>query len=230
MPLMKNFYLYGVLLLLSQGLVACGGNPPADAQPKTETSTKEQASYDTLVVAFGDSLYAGYKLAPGEGFAPSLQAALNGDGIKARVHNAGVTGDTTAAGKARLTFVLDNLERKPDLVVLGLGGNDMLRGIKPLETKTNLEAMLGELQKRKISVVLTGILAAPNMGQDYAESFNAIFPVLAKQYAVPLYPFFMKGVVADKRLMLSDNIHPNALGVDVIVKGVAPVVEAALKL
>jgi acyl-CoA thioesterase I len=229
MPLMKNLRLYGVLLLLSQGLAACGGNPPNDPTPKTEVTAKAPAQYDTLVVAFGDSLYAGYNLTPGEGFAPALQRALNTDGIAARVHNAGVSGDTTAAGKARLTFVLDNLERKPDLVILGLGGNDMLRGIKPAETKANMETMLGELQKRKIPVVLTGMLAPPNLGADYADSFNALYPMLAKQYAVPLYPFFMKGVVADKRLMLSDNIHPNALGVGVIVQGVAPAVKAALK-
>ncbi len=226
---MKNFQLYGALLLLSQGLAACGGNPPKDAQPKTAKQAEAQMPYDKLVVAFGDSLYAGYNLAPGKGFAPILQEALQADGVSARVHNAGVSGDTTAAGKMRLTFVLDNLERKPDLVVLGLGGNDMLRGIKPEETNANLIAMVSELKKRGISVVLTGMLAPPNLGPDYARNFNAIYPNLARQYAVPLYPFFMKGVVADKSLMLPDNIHPNADGISVIVKGVAPVVEAALQ-
>jgi acyl-CoA thioesterase-1 len=226
---MKNFRLYGVLALLSQVLAACSGNPPKDAQPRAEQQAEGQAQYDRLVVAFGDSLYAGYNLAPGEGFAPTLQGALKADGIAARVHNAGVSGDTTAAGKMRLTFVLDNLERKPDLVVLGLGGNDMLRGIKPDETRANLAVMLDELKRRGIPVMLTGMLAQPNLGADYAQSFNAIFPGLAKQYNVPLYPFFMKGVVADKSLMLQDNIHPNAKGVGVIVKGIAPVIEATLK-
>jgi acyl-CoA thioesterase I len=233
MPYMKNFGLYGALLLLSQGLAACDGNPPSDPALKTEVRTQASADtpvpYDRLVVAFGDSLYAGYQLAPGEGFAPALQNALVADGIKARVHNAGVSGDTTAAGMARLKFVLDNLEHKPDLVVLGLGGNDMLRGIKPAETRANLEAMLGELSERHIPVVLTGMLAAPNLGPDYAKSFNAVFPDLAKRYSVPLYPFFLNNVVSEKTLMLPDHIHPNAKGVGVIVKGVAPLVEAALK-
>jgi acyl-CoA thioesterase I len=145
------------------------------------------------------------------------------------VHNAGVSGDTTDAGKIRLSFVLDNLDRKPDLMVLGLGGNDMLRGIKPVETKRNLTFMLDELKKRDIPVILTGILASPNMGPDYADAFNPIFPALAKQYNVPLYPFFLKGVVANKALMLEDDIHPNANGVAVIVEGIEPMVADALK-
>jgi acyl-CoA thioesterase I len=158
-----------------------------------------------------------------------LQAALKADGINARVHNAGVSGDTTAAGKSRLSFVLDNLDRKPDLVVIGLGGNDMLRGIKPEETKANMVAMLDELKKRDIPVVLTGMLAAPNLGADYGNAFNIIFPALAKQYDAPLYPFFLDGVVADPALMLPDGIHPNAKGVSRVVEGLSPLVEAALK-
>jgi acyl-CoA thioesterase I len=218
---MRSFWLYGALLVAIQGLAACGSNPVAEETPKNETKA-EAAQYDKLVVAFGDSLYAGYRLAPNEGLAPQLQTALKAAGINARVHNAGVSGDTTAAGKTRLSFVLDNLERKPDLVVLGLGGNDMLRGIKPDETRANLTAMLDELKKRDIPVVLTGMLAAPNLGADYGNAFNTIFPALAKQYETPIYPFFLDGVVADKALMLSDGIHPNA-------KGLSPLVEAALK-
>ncbi len=224
----RGFWLYGALILAIQGLAACGNNPVADEQPKTETKA-EAVQYDKLVVAFGDSLYAGYRLAPNDGFAPQLEAALIADGINARVHNAGVSGDTTAAGKLRLGFVLDNLEAKPDLVVLGLGGNDMLRGIKPEETRANMVAMLDDLQKRDIPVVLTGMLAAPNLGQDYASAFNGLFPQLAKQYDTPLYPFFLDGVVADKALMLPDGIHPNAKGVSRVVEGLSPLVEAALK-
>ena len=224
----RGFWLYGALILAIQGLAACGNNPVADEQPKTETKA-EAVRYDKLVVAFGDSLYAGYRLAPNDGLAPQLQAALIADGINARVHNAGVSGDTTAAGKSRLGFVLDNLEAKPDLVVLGLGGNDMLRGIKPEETRANMAAMLDDLQKRDIPVVLTGMLAAPNLGQDYASAFNGLFPQLAKQYDAPLYPFFLDGVVADKALMLPDGIHPNAQGVARVVEGLSPLVEAALK-
>ena len=224
----RGFWLYGALIVAIQGLVACGSNPVAENTAQAQETAKVQ-TYDRLVVAFGDSLYAGYRLAPNEGLAPQLQAALQADGINARVHNAGVSGDTTAAGKTRLAFVLDNLERKPDLVVLGLGGNDMLRGIKPAETKANMAAMLDELKRRDIPVLLTGMLAAPNLGQDYGNAFNAIFPQLAKQYDAPLYPFFLEDVVTDSALMLPDNIHPNAKGVSRVVEGLSPLVEAALK-
>lgn len=225
---MNKLLVYGAGIALLQGLSACGQSPVAEAPPKAE-KTAEQAQYDKLVVAFGDSLYAGYRLGPTEGLAPQLQAALKAKGINARVHNAGVSGDTSAAGKGRLTFVLDNLEKKPDLVVLGLGGNDMLRGIKPEETRANLTAMLDELKKRDIPVVLTGMLAAPNLGPDYASAFNPIFPDLAKRYDAPILPFFLDGVVTDKSLMLEDNIHPNAKGVAKVVETLAPLVESELK-
>jgi len=227
--LKRYFGLYGTLALLLQVLVGCGQAAESTKSEPASAKSEAPAQYDKLVVAFGDSLYAGYRLAPNEGLAPQLQAALKADGINARVHNAGVSGDTTAAGKTRLSFVLDNLERKPDLVVLGLGGNDMLRGIKPEETRANLVAMLDELKKRQIPAVLTGMLAAPNLGQDYGSSFNTIFPTLARQYDAPLYPFFLDGVVTDKALMLPDNIHPNAKGVSRVVEGLSPLVEAALK-
>lgn len=226
--MLKRLARYGACIAFIQALAACGQSPVADAPPKTERAA-EQAQYDRLVVAFGDSLYAGYQLGPSEGFAPQLQAALAKAGINARVHNAGVSGDTTAAGKQRLTFVVDNLERKPDLVVLGLGGNDMLRGIQPAETEANLRAMLDELKRRNIDVVLTGMLAAPNLGPEYGRAFNALYPRLAKQYGVPLYPFFLDGVVAQPGLMLADNIHPNAKGVARVVEGIAPLVENALR-
>ena len=225
---MRSFWLYGALCVTIQGLSGCGSNPVAENKTEVQETTKV-AQYDQLVVAFGDSLYAGYRLAPNEGLAPVLQAALQAGGINARVHNAGVSGDTTAAGKTRLAFVLDNLDRKPDLVVLGLGGNDMLRGIKPAETKANMSAMMDELKRRDIPVVLTGMLAAPNLGADYVNSFNGIFPDLANRYGASLYPFFLDGVVTDAALMLPDNIHPNAKGVSRVVEGLSPLVEAALK-
>ena len=225
----RNFGLYGALALLLQVLIGCGQAAESTKSEQTSAKSEAPAQYDRLVVAFGDSLYAGYRLAPNEGLAPQLQAALKTGGINARVHNAGVSGDTTLAGKSRLSFVLDNLERKPDLVVLGLGGNDMLRGIKPEETRANMAAMLDELKKREIPAILTGMLASPNMGQDYGGAFNAIFPQLATQYNAPLYPFFLDGVVMDKALMLPDGIHPNAKGVSRVVEGLSPLVEAALK-
>ncbi|MFN3620262.1 arylesterase [Sphingorhabdus sp.] len=225
---MRSFWLYGALCVAIQGLWGCGANPVEEKKTEVQETAKA-AQYDRLVVAFGDSLYAGYRLSPSEGLAPQLQAALEADGINARVHNAGVSGDTTAAGKTRLAFVLDNLDRKPDLVVLGLGGNDMLRGIKPEETRANMTAMMDELKRRDIPVVLTGMVAAPNLGQDYVYDFNDIFPKLAKEYDARLYPFFLEGVVTDAALMLPDNIHPNAKGVSRVVEGLSPLVEAALK-
>lgn len=226
--MLKLLARYGAALALFQVLTACGQAPVTEAPAKVAKAT-EQVQYDKLVVAFGDSLYAGYRLGPNEGLAPQLQAALQKAGINARVHNGGVTGDTTAAGKARLAFVLDNLERKPDLVVLGLGGNDMLRGIKPEETRANMTAMMAELKKRDIQVVLTGMLAPPNLGPDYGRTFNAIFPDLAKAQDAPLLPFFLDGVVTDKALMLDDGIHPNAKGVAVVVSKLEPLVAGALK-
>ena len=224
---MRRFFAYGAALLLIQGLSACGQSPVAQA-PAKAPKTEAVGQFDTLVVAFGDSLYAGYQLGPNEGLAPQLQASLQANGINARVHGAGVSGDTSAAGKARLNFVLDNLERKPDVVVLGLGGNDMLRGIKPTETRDNIAAMVAELDKRGIDVVLTGMLAPPNLGADYANAFNGIFPALAKQYDAPLLPFFLEGVMTDKTLMLDDGIHPNAKGVAKVVEKLTSLVVSEL--
>lgn len=180
------------------------------------------------MIAFGDSLYAGYQLGPKEGLAPQLQAALAEDGVVARVQNAGVSGDTSAAGLQRLSYVLDNAKTKPALVVLGLGGNDMLRGIGPEQTRANLDAMLAELKKREIPVLLTGMMAAPNLGSDYANAFNPIYPELAGKYDVNFYPFILDGVIADKSLMLGDDLHPNAKGVTVIAEALAPLVGEAL--
>ena len=177
---------------------------------------------DKLVLAFGDSLTAGYRLPPGQGFAPQLEAALRKQGIAARVHNAGVSGDTTAQGRARLTWVLAALKAKPDVVIVELGANDMLRGLDPARAEANLDAILAELAKRRIKVLLAGMVAAPNLGPDYAKRFNPIYARLAAKYRMPLYPFFLAGIVGDRSLHIGDAIHPNAKGVSVIVKGIVP--------
>ncbi|UNU43299.1 arylesterase [Sphingopyxis sp. YF1] len=227
----RSFAIYGCVLALCQPLAACG--PAEKAAPSTNdgaASTKAATipADAPLVIAFGDSLYAGYQLGPKEGLAPQLQAALAADGAVARVQNAGVSGDTTAAGRQRLAFVLDNARTKPAVVLLGLGGNDMLRGIDAAQTRANLDAMLAELHKRGIPVVLTGMVAAPNLGADYAAKFNPIFPELAAKYDASLYPFILDNVVTDKALMLGDNIHPNAQGVKIIAEALAPLVEEQL--
>lgn len=182
-----------------------------------------------VIVAYGDSLMAGYQLKPGEGFAPQLEKALKAKGVSARVVSGAVSGDTTAAGKARMAWVLGGLKTKPDLVILGLGANDMLRGLPPAEARANLDAMIAGFRKRGSKVLIAGMLAAPNMGKAYAADFNGMYPALAKKHGVPLYPFFMKGVVANKALLLDDGMHPNPKGVAVIVQGILPSVEAALR-
>ena len=183
---------------------------------------------DKFVLAFGDSLTAGYGLKPGEGFAPQLEAALRRSGTPARVYNAGVSGDTTAQGRARLGFVLGTLKTKPDLVILQLGANDMLRAIDPAQTEANLNAMLTELKKRGITVLIAGMLATPNLGKAYQARFDPIYTKLARSYRAPLYPFFMRGVAGNRTLQLSDGLHPTAKGVGVIVAGILSQVKAAL--
>ncbi len=227
---------YAVLGLLVQLASGCGRDAPAnDVAAVRETPTPTAPAIATpigdakLVVAFGDSLYAGYNLPIESGFAPALERALAGKGLKARVFNAGVSGDTTEGGRQRLAFTLDGLPKKPDLVIVGLGGNDMLRGISPDVTQANLDAILAELKKRGLKTMLTGMLAAPNMGPDYAEAFNPIYPELAAKYHVPLYPFFLKGVIDRRDLKLPDGIHPNIQGIRLITERVAPLVEGALK-
>ncbi len=234
----KNLWLYGALILFCQLVLSCSAENSTNnnaartegevAQSEPTAPSDETAEPTRQIVAFGDSLYAGYRLGPKEGLAPQLQRELRSKGYAVSVRNAGVSGDTTAAGVKRLPFVLDNIDADVELVLLGLGGNDMLRGIKPAETRANLTAMLDELKKRDIDVMLTGMLAAPNLGPDYGREFNAIFPALAKEYGVPLFPFFLDGVVTDASLMLPDNIHPNAKGVTKVVGNLSPLVEKAL--
>jgi acyl-CoA thioesterase-1 len=183
---------------------------------------------DKVILAFGDSLTAGYGLKPAEAFPAQLEAALRRDKIAVRVQNAGVSGDTTAQARARLAWVLRSMKQKPDLVIVQLGGNDMLRGIDPAQTRANLSAILAELKKRKMPVLLAGMLAAPNLGSDYAKRFNPIYPALAKQYGAPLYPFFLRGVTGNPKLLLKDNMHPTGPGVAVVVQGITPSVKKAL--
>ena len=144
------------------------------------------------------------------------------------VHNAGVSGDTTAQGRARLNWVLAGLKAKPDLAILELGANDMLRGQPPGVARANLDAMLGEFGKRGIPVVLAGMRASPNLGRGYAREFDAIYPALAKAHGTALYPFFMAGVLGGHGLQLGDGLHPTKAGVAVIVRGILPTVTRAL--
>ncbi|SIQ68088.1 (3S)-malyl-CoA thioesterase [Rhizobium sp. RU35A] len=178
------------------------------------------------IVGMGDSLMAGYQLSPSQSYTAQLEGALELRGHDVAVLNAGVSGDTTSGGLSRLDW---SVEDGTDGVILELGANDALRGIPPEQTESNLDAMLARLRERKIPVLLVGMMAPPNMGSDYAEKFNGIYPRLAQKYGVPLYPFFLDGVVTHKELQLSDGMHPNEKGVGVMVDRSLPAVEAFIK-
>lgn len=224
---------YGASLLLVHLILGCSPDTPqqAGAPHGDSPGSPKPVAPDAdakLVVAYGDSLFAGYNLPQGQGFAPALERALAARGMKTRVINAGVSGDTSAGGLERLAFTLDGLARKPDLVILGLGANDMLRGFRPEVTRANLDAMLAALKERGIPVMLTGMVAAPNMGADYAAAFNPIYADLARKYGVTLYPFFLEGVAGHRDRLLADGMHPNDQGIGIIIGHVAPIVQADL--
>ena len=177
------------------------------------------------LVALGDSLTAGYGLAPRDGFTAQLEAALTAKGHRVRVHNGGVSGDTSAGGLARLDWAVG---REAQAVIVELGANDMLRGLSPKVTEKNLRQIIEKLQARGLEVMLAGMLAAPNLGPSYGQAFNNLYPRLAKQYGLVFYPFFLDGVAGDPRLNLGDRIHPNRDGIAVIVENILPTVERLL--
>jgi len=181
------------------------------------------ANDETVIVALGDSLTAGFGVVSNDSFPVRLEAALRDAGVKARVVNAGVSGDTSAGGLARLDWVLaGNPDLVPDLVIVELGANDALRGLAPADMEVNLDAILTRLAGRGVPAVLTGMLAPPNMGRAYGDAFKAVFPRLAKRHGVVFYPFFLDGVAAQPALNQPDGIHPNAAGVRVIVERFTP--------
>jgi acyl-CoA thioesterase-1 len=181
------------------------------------------------ILAFGDSLTAGYGLPRDKGFAPQLEAALRARGVPASVINAGISGDTVAAGWARLPRVAGALKRRPALAIVGLGGNDMLRMVPPRITREGLEAILEEFARREIAVLLAGMYAAPFLSRHYQDEFNAIYPELARKYGAALYPFFLAGVAGVPSLNLFDRVHPNEKGIARMVKGILPHVLRALE-
>lgn len=201
--------------------------PPAKAAAETQADTPVNGP-EVRILAFGDSLLAGYGLKQGEGYPARLEAALRARGINARLIDAAVSGDTSQAGAQRLAFALDAQASPPDLAVVSLGGNDMLRGLPPEETRKSLDAILAEFDKRGIRVVLLGMLAAPNLGKDYADRFNPIYPALAKAHGDTLVPFFMQPLVENPGLVQPDRIHPTAEGVEAMVESTVDVVAKAV--
>lgn len=178
------------------------------------------------ILALGDSLTAGFGLAPEEAFPARLERALRAEGRDVSLINAGVSGDTTSGGKARLDWAL---AARPQLAILELGANDGLRGIDPKLTHANLDAILKRFRAAGIPVLLTGMLAPPNYGKAYEAEFKAVFTRLAAEHDVIFYPFFLDGVAGDPRLNLPDGLHPNARGVEVIVERILPSVRKLLE-
>ncbi|WP_449257282.1 arylesterase [Bosea sp. (in: a-proteobacteria)] len=174
------------------------------------------------LVALGDSLSAGYNLPGSAAFPAVLEQALRKKGLSVEIVNAGVSGDTTQGGLERLDW---SVPEGTDGVILELGANDALRGIDPAQTRQALEAMIQRLQERRIPVLLAGMYAPRNLGTDYAQRFDAIYPELAKKYGLVLYPFFLEGIAGDRALNQADGLHPTAEGVKAIVRAILPTVE-----
>lgn len=213
-------------------LAGCSQEAAAPTAPQvvkaSPIDTLRPQGDERLVLAFGDSLYAGYGLDKNQSLPARIETRLRQAGVNATVINAGVSGDTSAAGRQRLVFTLDSLRRAPDLVILGLGGNDALRQISPTETRAEMVAMMDELQRRKIPVLLTGMRAPPNLGPDYGKAFEPIWPELARKYDAGLYPFILDRVITNPALMQRDGIHPTAAGIERIADSLAPLALKAL--
>lgn len=197
-------------ILFIAGLVSAA---PASAAPKT-------------LLLYGDSLMAGYGVAPADAFATKLQAALDKGGLEVKIVNASVSGDTTADGVERFDW---SVPQMPDAAILELGANDMLRG-QPVEAaRKNLSALLDRFSAAHVPVLLAGMMADRALGADYVTAFDAMYPDLARQYDAGLYPFFLQHVALDPDLNQADRLHPNAKGVDVIVENITPFVVALLQ-
>jgi len=179
------------------------------------------------ILAFGDSLTAGYGLPQGHSFAHKLEQTLKAAGHNVRVTNAGISGDTTAAGSSRLAWSLSDT---PDLVILELGANDALRGIAPEIVQKNLQKMILQCLETGSAVLLCGITAPINFGPVYKKDFDRIFPELAQKINIPLYPFFLEGVLNNPALTLDDGLHPNVQGIEIIVNNILPLVQRILQL
>jgi acyl-CoA thioesterase I len=225
---MKRIY-RSAMVVAALALGACQGETPA-AQPSAQAAAlPAPQGEEVAILALGDSLFAGYGLEPGQSYPARLEAALRARGINARIANAGVSGDTTAGGLQRLEFTLGGQARPPELVIISLGGNDMLRGLAPAETRANLDAILTKLGERKIKVVLLGMLAAPNLGAEYRGAFDPIYPALAKKHQAALVPFFLQPLIGKPELIQADRIHPTLAGIDLLVADTVDEVAGAIE-
>ena len=204
----SRFCLFGSILSIFLSVLIWGGAALNAAEP-------------LKLMVFGDSLAAGYGLQKSNSFTEKLSQALKNQGLNVQVISSSVSGDTTAGGKARLAWALAD---KPAALLLELGANDGLRGIDPAATRQNLADILRRLKAKGTAVLLAGMMAPPNLGKEYGQEFDRIYPDLARKFKVALYTFFLEGVVADPALNQADGIHPNPQGVDEIVKRILPMV------
>lgn len=222
-------------IMLALFLAACGAEVPADnvAGTGSDTNAAEVATVPVMglqrnILAFGNSLFAGYNVAESDSYPAKLQSALRARGVNAQVANAGISGDTSAAGLQRLTFTLDAQKEKPDLFILELGGNDLLRGISPEQTRANLAAMLEELKARDIPTLVMGMRAPPNYGPEYQAQFDALYAELARTYDAALIPFWLESIYQDPSLFQPDRIHPTEEGIEQLVAATVEQVAGAL--
>jgi len=212
------------------GLAGCGSEAPAP-QPSESAQIPDNVPVigpERRILAFGDSLFAGYNVKESESYPARLEISLRARGINARIANAGVSGDTSAAALQRLAFTLDNQPAKPDLAIVELGGNDMLRGIPPAETRANIGAVLKELKARGIPVLLMGMRAPPNLGAAFSGEFDRLYPDLAKENGAALVPFFLQSVYDKPDLLQQDKIHPTPRGIEELVAATVGDVAGAL--
>lgn len=187
-------------------------------------ATAQAAERPIRILAFGDSLTQGYGVPPGDDFPDVLEHALKAKGLNVTVINAGVSGDTSAGGLARLDWSLEDANNPPDAAILELGANDGLRGLPVDDMAKNLDTILARFKARGVPVLLAGMKAPRNYGDAYAKQFDAVYPQLAKKYGVLLYPFFLDGVALNTNLIQADGLHPNPAGVQVIVRNMTPMV------
>ena len=216
------------------GLAGCEDQAAAPVQETGASAASEaEAPIPVMgperhILAFGDSLFAGYGVGRENSYPAQLQAALRARGINADIVNAGISGDTTAAGLARLSYTLDAQETVPELVILELGGNDLLRSLPPAETRKNLDAMMAELQQRGIPVLLMGMRAPPNLGPAFQGEFDAIYSELAEEYDADLVPFFLDSIYRRPDLIQADRVHPTEEGISELVSATVEDVVQAL--
>ncbi|MFO6429051.1 arylesterase [Erythrobacter sp. W302b] len=228
----SNIGVVGAALL---ALAACG-DAAEDAAPAAEVAEDGQPALPAIpvmgpertIIAFGDSLFAGYNLDPRDSYPEKLENALRAKGMNADVINAGVSGDTSAAGLQRLEFTLAAQDTPPALFILELGGNDLLRGLSPAETKANLGKMLTILRDQKVPVLIMGMRAPPNYGPEFQAQFDAIYRDLAKEYGAALIPFWLEDIYREPALFQADKIHPTADGIERLVAATISEVEGAL--